>query len=149
MLNSVTVLGSGIEISADAFCACQSLASLFVAGDAPILAPAAFAYDTNAIAYYLDSATGWSEFTESSGIPAVLWNAVIQTSDGNFGVRNGQFGFDIMGTINIPIVVESCSNLANPVWVPLQSLTLTNGLFYFSEPFQPDTAGRFYRISSP
>jgi hypothetical protein len=142
-------LGSGIEISPDAFFACESLASLFVAGDAPILAPAAFAYDTNAIAYYLDGTTGWSEFTESSGIPAVLWNPVIQASDGNFGVRNGQFGFDITGTTNIPIVVEACTNLANPVWTSLQSLTLTNGLFYFAEQFQSNEASRFYRISSP
>ena len=64
-------------------------------------------------------------------------------------MQNNQFGFNITGTSNIPIVVEACTNLASPVWTALQSLTLTNGLFYFSEPLQTNGSGRYYRISSP
>jgi hypothetical protein len=45
--------------------------------------------------------------------------------------------------------VEACTNLATPVWTPLQTLTLTNGSFYFTEPFQTNSAARYYRISSP
>ena len=63
-------------------------------------------------------------------------------------MRNNQFGFNITGTTNIPIVVEASPSLASPVWTPLLTLTLTNGSFYFSEPFQPNISGRFYRISS-
>jgi hypothetical protein len=148
-LVSVTILGSGIEIGPDAFFGCESLVSLFVAGDAPILGPSAFAYDTSATAFYLVGTSGWNEFTESSGVPAVLWNPLIQTSDGSFGVRNNQFGFDVTGTADIPIVVEACTNLANSVWIPLQSLTLTNGLFYFSDLQWTNYPARYYRISSP
>jgi hypothetical protein len=79
----------------------------------------------------------------------VLWNPLIQTSDGSFGVQNNQFGFNFTGTTNIPVEVEACTNLANPVWTTLQSLTLTNGLVYFSEPLQTNSSGRFYRISAP
>jgi hypothetical protein len=39
-------------------------------------------------------------------------------------------------------------NLANPAWTSLQSLTLTNASYYFSEPFQPSNPIRFYRITS-
>jgi hypothetical protein len=78
-----------------------------------------------------------------------LWDALIQAAAANFGVQNNQFGFNITGTANLPIVVEACTNLANPAWTPLQSLTLTNGLFYFSEPLQTNSTGRFYRVSSP
>jgi len=63
-------------------------------------------------------------------------------------VRNNQFGFNITGTTNIPIVVEASPSLAGPGWTPLQSLTLTNGSYYFSEPFQPGSAQRYYRIGS-
>ena len=63
-------------------------------------------------------------------------------------MRNNQFGFNITGTTNIPIVVEASTGLASPVWTPLQSLTLTNGSYYFSEPFQPGSSQRYYRISS-
>ena len=78
----------------------------------------------------------------------MLWNPVIQTADGSFGVRANQFGFNITGTPNIPIVVQAADNLANPVWTSLQSVTLTNGPYYFSEPFQPARPARFYRITS-
>ena len=64
-------------------------------------------------------------------------------------MRSNQFGFDITGTSNIPIVVEASANLAGPVWTPLQSLTLTNGLFHFSDPQWTNYPVRFYRISSP
>jgi len=74
---------------------------------------------------------------------------VIQTGDGNFGVQANHFGFDITGTANIPIVVEACSNLASPVWTSLQSLTLTNGLFYFSDPAPANASGSYYQIASP
>jgi hypothetical protein len=46
-------------------------------------------------------------------------------------------------------VVEASTNLANPVWTPLTNVTLTNGLFHFSESAQPNSAGRYYRIRSP
>jgi hypothetical protein len=78
----------------------------------------------------------------------VLWNPLIQGSDSSFGVQNDQFGFNIAGTANIPIKVEACTDLACPVWTSLATLTLTNGLFYFSEPTQPGAGGRFYRIGS-
>jgi hypothetical protein len=79
----------------------------------------------------------------------VLWNPVIQTSDGSFSVRNGQFGFNITSIPIIPIVVEACSNLANPVWTPLRALWLGNVPFYFNEPFRAENSGRYYRISAP
>jgi hypothetical protein len=46
-------------------------------------------------------------------------------------------------------VVEACTNLASPVWVPLQTNSLTNGSFYFSEPLQTNVSGRYYRVVSP
>jgi len=54
-----------------------------------------------------------------------------------------------ISTANIPIMVEACTDLTTSVWTPLQILTLTNGLFYFSEPVQTNSSGRYYRIRSP
>ena len=85
----------------------------------------------NVTVYYLPGTTGWS--TTFAGLPAVLWNPLIQTGDASFGVQNNQFGFDITGAANLTVVVEACTNLASPVWTPLQTVTLTNGLFYFSD----------------
>ena len=79
----------------------------------------------------------------------MLWNPLIQTGDGSFGLRSNRFGFTITGTTNIPIVVEACTNLANRGWVPLQSCTLTNGSLYFSDAQRTNYPARLYRIRSP
>jgi hypothetical protein len=74
---------------------------------------------------------------------------MIQTGDGGFGARNHQFGFNITNSNNVSVVVETCTNLACPVWLPLRTVTLTNGSFYFSEPVQPNASGRFYGLGLP
>ena len=135
---SVTNLGDG------AFNGCASLASVFFAGNAPGVGVGVFGGDNNATAYYLPGSTGWS--SPFAGLTAVLSNAQIQTGDGSFGMRTNYFGFNIAGTANMPIVVEACTNLANPVWTPLQTLTLTNGSHYFNEPFQANIINRYYRL---
>jgi len=65
------------------------------------------------------------------------------------GGRTNQFGFNVTGTANITIVLEACTNLASPVWVPLLNGMLTNGSFYFSDPDWANYSGRFYRFRSP
>jgi hypothetical protein len=145
-LTNVTI-SSGITNIQGGFTGCYSLASVYLSGNAPAADSSAFEYDTNVTIYYLPGAIGWSNTL--GGAPALLWNPMIQTDDSSFGVRNNQFGFNITGTANIPIAVEACANLVNSVWIPLQTLRLTNGSFYFSEPFQANSSGRFYRISSP
>jgi hypothetical protein len=84
-----------------------------------------------------------------AGVPSVLWNPLIQTGDDKFGVRDGQFGFNIAGTTNIPIVVEASTDLTGSDWTPLASLRLTNGWFYFSDADWTNYSARYYRISSP
>ncbi len=83
-----------------------------------------------------------------AGLPAVVWNPMIQL-DSNFGVRSNLFGFDITGPVNSSVLVEAGANLTGTVWFPLQTITLTNGLFHFSEPLQSNSPGRFYRLSPP
>ncbi len=147
-LASVTIPASITSLQENSFCACYSLAGVYFLGNAPAADSYVFNLDTNATAYYLPGTTGWSAFSANTGLSAVLWNPLIQTADGSFGVRADQFGFNITGTPNIPIVVQAANNLANPVWTSLQSITLTNGSYYFSEPFQPASPARFYRIAS-
>jgi hypothetical protein len=101
----------------------------------------------NATVYYLPSSTGWGSTFD--GLPAELWNPQIQASGASFGVQNNRFGFNITGTTNISIVVQACTNLANPAWVALQNVTLTNGSFYFSDSQWTNFPGRYYRISAP
>lgn len=141
-LGSFTIPSSVNNIAPYAFFQ-DNMPSVYFEGNAPPDVGSAFYSDSNTTIYYLPGTTGWG--ATFSGLPAVLWNPLIQTHDGNFGVRTNQFGFDVTGTPNIPIRIEATADPSNPVWTPLQQLTLTNGLFYFSEPEQ---MYRFYRISS-
>jgi len=79
----------------------------------------------------------------------VLWNPLIQTAGAKFGVQSNQFGFNITGTNNFKVVVETCTNLANPVWTPLQTVTLTNGSVHFSDPQWKNYPTRYYGLGLP
>jgi hypothetical protein len=146
------IIGGGLtSIGNLAFAACTKLDSVFFLGNAPTTGTSVFnnIYEGPVVVYSLPGTTGWPEFSSSAEVPVVSWNPLIQARGSSFGLKDNRFGFKITGTPNIPIVVEACTNLANPVWTPLHALRLTNGLFNFSEPFQPDSSGHFYRISSP
>jgi hypothetical protein len=63
-------------------------------------------------------------------------------------VQNNQFGFNIAGTSGLVIVVDTCTNLANPVWTPVATNTLSGGSSYFGDPQWTNYPGRFYRLGS-
>jgi hypothetical protein len=147
---SLTIPGSVTNIGGGAFYG-SVLASIYFAGNAPAVGSDLFTYDGNqATAYYLPGTLGWDAFSAATGVSAVLWEPVIQTSGRDFGVQNSQFGFIITNgaTTNIPIAVEVCTNLANPAWTPLQSLMLTNS-FHFSDPQWMNYRARYYGIGFP
>jgi hypothetical protein len=78
-----------------------------------------------------------------------IGNRHTQTEGSGLGVLNNEFGFEITGATNNPVVVEACTNLAKPDWIFLQSCTLTNGLIRFNDPQWTNYPSRFYRIRSP
>ena len=144
-LPSVMISDGVASLGGDAFGADNGLTRIYFLGNAPTADSAVFSGIPGTV-YYLPGATGWTN--SFAGLPAVLWNPVIQTEDGSFGVQSNQFGFTITGTANIPVVVEACTNPANPTWIPLLAGTLTNGSLYFSDPAWANYPERFYRISA-
>jgi hypothetical protein len=46
-------------------------------------------------------------------------------------------------------VVEASTNLTSQVWTPLQTVTLTNGSYYFSDPQWTNYPCRFYSLGFP
>jgi hypothetical protein len=147
-LDNVTIAGSATNIGNDAFAQCGPT-SVYFTGNAPAADSSVFVSENKVTVYYLPGTTGWNEFSTNTGYLTVRWNPLMQASGPSFGVQNNQFGFNITGTINIPVVVEACTNLASPIWISLQTFTLTNGLVYFSEPTQTNASGRYYRLRSP
>ena len=147
-LTNMTIPGSVASLGGDAFYGCSGLTSVFFMGNAPSASnTTVFAETDNAAAYYLPGTTNWS--ATFGGAPALLWNPQAEANPATFGVRTNRFGFNIIGTTNIPIVVEASTNLAGASWTALLSCTLTNGSIYFSDPQWTNYRARSYRIRSP
>jgi len=146
-LTSITIPSSVISLESEVFYFCTSLTEVYFQGNAPRVDSGLF---YNATVYYLPGTTGWGP--TFGGIPTALWslpNPLILESGSSFGVKTNRFGFIISWAANIPVVVETCTNLANPVWSPLKTNTLTGGWAYFSDPQWTNYRARFYRLRSP
>jgi len=145
-LTKITIPSGVTNIGDGVFWNCYALTAIYFEGDTPSFGDSVFYYSSPTI-YYLPCTIGWGGTFD--GRPTVLWNPQAQTGDGSFGFQSNQFGFNITGSSNLVIVVEACTNLSNPVWQPLQTVTITNGTSYFCDPQWTNYPGRFYRFSSP
>jgi hypothetical protein len=144
-LHRVTIPKSLVTMGSSAFCGDgNGDLSVFFQGNAP----SGFAPSVCGNFYYLPGTTGWEQFIALNGNSGFLWNPQPQTSAGNFGVISNRFGFNIIGTTNIPVAVEGCTNFGGE-WVALQFATLTNGSYYFSDSEWTNNPSRFYRIRWP
>ena len=85
-----------------------------------------------------------------AGRPTALWVLPYPTIlEGSVGVRTEGFGFTISWATNASVVVEACTNLANPTWTPVGTNLLTDGWSYFSDPHRTNYPVRFYRVRWP
>ena len=55
----------------------------------------------------------------------------IVQSDSGFGVNANQFGFNINWTSGMVVVVDACTDLANPVWEPIKTNICTGSDYFF------------------
>jgi hypothetical protein len=146
-LTNVTIPNTVTSIGDAAFVDCTSLTHIYFQGDAPSLERRLCFNGSNATIYYLPGTTGWD--TTYGGRPTALWTPLVQTTDTTFGVRSNQFGFNINWASGQTVVVEACTNLANPTWSALQTNTFADGSFYFSDPEWTKYPTRVYRLRTP
>ena len=97
--------------------------------------------------YHWPGTTGWA--SSFNFRPIALWYPPVPTIGTDVGVRTNRFGFTLIGTNNLVLVVEACTNLAHAVWSPMATNTLTGGWSYFSDGEWTNYPARFYRLRSP
>jgi hypothetical protein len=151
-LTNITV-GSGlISLETGAFDGCYNLTGVYFQGNAPppdLYGPFIIGYYINATVYYLPGTAGWG--TNYGGRPTAPWFLPhpLILAGSSFGVQTNGFGFVISWATNIPVLVEACTDLANPLWFPVGTNILTHGSSYFSDPQWSNYPARFYRLRSP
>lgn len=146
-LSAISIPASVTNLGAYAFYACTNLTAVYFQGDAPTADATVFSGGNPTMVYYLPGTSGWTP--QFGGVSALLWNPLMQSQGGSFGVKTGQFGFDIAGTADIPIVIEACTDATSGNWTPQQACFLTNGSIHFTDLSWTNYPGRIYRVRSP
>ena len=146
-LTSVTIPSGFTNLDYLAFNLCTNLKGVYFQGKAPSTDSHAFEGAAAATVYYLPATTGWGP--KLGGRPTALWTPLVQASDASFGVRTNQFGFNISWASGRVVVVEASTDLAQPIWSPVGTNTLTDGSSYFSDLQWTNYPARFYRLRSP
>lgn len=72
---------------------------------------------------------------------------MFSTTPADQGTNN--FGFSVNWGSGRVVIVDACTNLAKPIWIPLQTNTLIGNSLDFNDPKWTNYIGRFYRIRSP
>jgi hypothetical protein len=147
-LASVTFPASVTSIGYAAFYYCTNLTGAYFQGNAPSGGDSyVFYYDSQATVYDLPKTDGWTSWFGTR--PVVQWNLPPQINLASVGMQMNQFGFNLTGFSSQVVVVEACTDLANPVWLPVATNTLTGGTSYFSDPQCTNYPARYYRLHSP
>lgn len=142
------IVGTAVSnIGFGAFRFCTNLVGVYFHSVPPSLEPSEFEGVNNATVYYLPGVAGWGP--TFGGRPTAPWKPQVQTDNSSFGVRTNQFRFNIAWAEGMTVVVETSTNLASPVWLPLQTNTLTADSFSFSDPDWTNYPSRFYRLRWP
>ena len=121
-----------------------NLQGIYFQGNAPTFAGGEFTSFLHPIVYYLPGTTGWGNSFDT--VSAELWNPQAIAA----GVQNNQFGFNITGSTNLTVVVQGATNLVNPSWEALSTISLTTaGTGTFSDADWINHPSRFYRFTNP
>lgn len=146
-LREISVPASVIDIGNYAFAYCANLDGIYFKGDAPDFGWTAVAGSKGVTLYYASSAAGWNQ--PVAGQNPVLWDPHVQAGS-EFGPNAaGQFRFTVLGTNNMTVVVEACTNLVNAVWLPVSTVTLADGMAAFTDVASTNHLARYYRFRMP
>ncbi len=144
-LTRITVPSSVATMGDYAFESCTNLRGVYFYGNAPLVGAAPFIDDPYVVVYYLSGTTGWGP--DFGGRPTALWLPEVDFTPGSLGVHNNEFGFSINWRTGKSVVIDACTDLANPSWSALSTNTVgLDGTTIFRDPYWTTSPSRFYRV---
>lgn len=142
-LETVTVPAAVVHIGLSAF-SHSNLKAVYFEGNAPIFEWTVFFGSQSAI-YYLPGTTGWDRGLNADQLIAQPWLLPYPVLLPGSGLKTNNFVFTVSWATNSSVEVEVCTNLVNPVWLPVSTNALT-WTSQFSDPGWTNSPSRFYRI---
>ena len=130
-----------------AFAACTALKEVYFRGNPLSLGGSNVFPNTNLTVYYLPTSTNWGP--TYAGCPTAVWKPLIENSVNNDTTTNKAFSFTANWASGQTIIVETCSNLINPVWEPIQTNYLMTDTMTCSDFGLTNHPNHFYRLRSP
>jgi hypothetical protein len=100
-LTSITIPNSVTSFEGEAFNGCVSLTSMIFQGNAPTVygTPSdQFTSDSNLVVYYFAGSTGWTYFSNVTGVPTVLFAPSIQIIEPTSGLQVSNATYSVIGT---------------------------------------------------
>ncbi len=129
----------------------EKLASIGFTGDAPSLGSddvQFYVESGSPKVLYLPGTTGWK--ATFGGVPTAQWLPVLGRPAFAADQPAGTLGFPIVWAPQRQVTVEACTNLAQPDWRPVGTLTLAAaGTAQFTDPDSAVAPSRFYRLRTP
>lgn len=137
-LTSVIVSSNVVDLGVQTFRSCSNLTGVFFEGNPPAVDPNAFLNASKVIVYYLPGTTGWG--TNFAGRPTALWRPQAHAEN--------PFGINIAWANGRTVAVDACTDLTNPIWLPVATNAIVNRAAYFSDPQWTNNLSCFYRLRS-
>ncbi len=132
-----------VRVGADAFANCGNLKSIFFCGNPPSVDHGTCGTEATVVCHP-PQVEGWND--TFAGRPVVVWNATVAPFSLN---RNESgFGFAIIGTANIPVVVEAVGDLRAGLWQRVWTGHTGSGTILFRDTESCATQC-FYRVVWP
>ena len=152
LTGTIIIPSNVIFIGVSAFSPNFSRQFILFKGDAPVtevsnrVRPIAPSF-TSAPVYYLSDNIGWP--STFNGHPSILWDPSVQPGS-SCGFSSGMFGFNIIGTPQIPVKIEATTSLVSGVWIPITNTMIgASGTISFDDLDSPQYPSRYYRIVFP
>lgn len=98
------------------------------------------------VVYYIPDQAGWGE--SFGARPTAIWHPSIEMDAKRSNDEGALFGFNICWSYGHDIMVETKESLFMN-WSPLETVSLTNDVVFYSVPDLDDHEVHFYRVSMP
>ena len=132
-------------ISDYAFRSCTARRRVYFLGNAPVMSGYFTFLDVHPTAtiHYLQGTSGWGANTAYGRLPIAMWMLPILSARTD---PTNSFCLEIAGPAELPVVVESCTNLAQGNWTVVDSLRLEANSAYSEPPPGLNVPSRYYRV---